>query len=228
MCCTCGLYHKQLNSSKWFCFSSPDTVPVRDGHHEGRLSGRRAERKQPNADVQQRATGQEKHGHLISQTWRVHTVFISMFHFLQYTSFMSLLKMLSVLDRDSQSKRLWVFLMIKPVNKCAFICKSTRLVLLRSNQKRFIKTPLLDLKDFQQARASFKLNITSFYKMRKIFKIKTKWRTEIILQQEEKVTDRNVHSPYKTLFSKWKYGLKYKLMDSRANTSSPKEVRNAH
>lgn len=128
MCCTCGLYHKPLNSSKWFCFSSPDTVPVRDGHHEGRLSGRRAERKQPNADVQQRATGQEKHGHLISQTWRVHTVFISMFHFLQYTSFMSLLKMLSVLDRD-----LWVFLLIKPVNKCSFICKSTRLVLLRSN-----------------------------------------------------------------------------------------------
>lgn len=102
-------------------FSSPDAVPVRDEHHEGRLSGRRAEQTQPHADVQQRATGQEKHGHLISQTWRVHTVFISVFHFLQYTSFMSLLKMWSVRDRDSQSKRLWDVLMIKPVNKCSLL-----------------------------------------------------------------------------------------------------------
>lgn len=114
---TCGI-DKELN-----CSSSPDAVPVRDGHHEGRLSGRRAEQT-PHADVQQRATGQEKHGHLISQSCRVHDLFQ------QYTSVMSLLKTIVMLS-------LWDSLMIK----------STRVVSLKSNKKRCIKTPLLDLEN---------------------------------------------------------------------------------
>lgn len=92
------------------CFPTPDSVPVRHRDHEGRLSGRRANQTQRHADdVHQRKTRQEKHhdlnGRHSFQTVRhnaqkpyvmwlscVHSVFISIHHFLQHIMFMSLLK----------------------------------------------------------------------------------------------------------------------------------------
>lgn len=79
------------------CFPAPDSVPVRDRDHEGRLSGRRENQTQPHVDVHQRKTRQEEHHDLNARhcvrlrhgaqkpyvMWLscVHSVFISILQF---------------------------------------------------------------------------------------------------------------------------------------------------